>query len=454
MNIKLGSQEKFSVSQFIFVNTWFRMWWRLWYRKVTVHGRKHLYTNKPLIVTPNHQNAAMDALVLIGIQTRQIVWLSRADIFKSKFVAAILRFFKMIPVYRMQDGVDSLGKNEEIFNKCVQVLEAHKIVGIFPEATHWGYRRLRALKKAVPRIAFLAEELSETSLDIHIVPVGIYYESYVNFRSDLFVNIGEPFSIAEYVALYKENKIQAINALRRRMQDEMKKYMLHINHEGTRYEAYEELRKICAPYVKDTYNLRGKKMYTDFQAQKMVIEQLDELLNKDADKLQEIEGAVTEYAEKRSDMRFREWILAQNGGDEFSIIWNSVRLIVGFPLFVLGFIIYGFPFKKTYSLAQKMADDVQFHNSISFSLGFLIVPILYSILAGLSVWYFGLNWWMFFVIAASLLFVGIVSFDYFILAKKTYHMIRYKYLKYIQNPEIESLISLRTKIIDMYSKYV
>jgi 1-acyl-sn-glycerol-3-phosphate acyltransferase len=195
MNFKLGSQEKFSLSQWFLVNTWWRLWWRLWYRKVAVHGFKHIYTKKPLIITPNHQNAAMDALTLIGAQTRQVVWLARADIFKSKFVRPILRFFKIMPVYRMQDGLESLGNNEKIFEKCVKVLEAHKIIGIFPEATHWGYRRLRAIKKAVPRIAFLAEELSNQKLDVHIMPVGIYYDNYVSFRSNLFVNFGEPFSI-------------------------------------------------------------------------------------------------------------------------------------------------------------------------------------------------------------------------------------------------------------------
>ncbi len=452
MNFKLGSQEKFSVSQWLFVNTWWRLWWRLWYRKVAVHGFKHIYTKKPLIITPNHQNAAMDALTLIGVQTRQVVWLARADVFKNKFVRPILRFFKIMPVYRMQDGIESLGNNEKIFEKCVKVLEAHKIIGIFPEATHWGYRRLRAIKKAVPRIAFLAEELSSQDLDVHIMPVGIYYDNYVSFRSHLFVNFGEPFSIAEYVALYKENPNKAIIALRNRIREEMEKCMLHIKHDGERYEAYEELRRMCASFVIKKYKISGRSLFKNFQAYKKVIEQLDTAGEQEPEVIETLEKEVIAYRDKRNAMRYREWLVDQNGGDEFTIIWNSVRLLVGLPIFIIGYIVNIFFFNKTYSIAQKTAEDIQFHNSITFSLGFLIVPIWFSVISIFCVLFWSLSWWMFFVIGVALLIVFVVSFDYFILAKKTFHMLRYKIQDFTDNSELESLRTRRKKIMDICEK--
>ena len=450
MNFDLGPQEKFSFGQFLFVNTWWRVWWRLWYRKVQVRGLKHMYSKKPMIITPNHQNTAMDALVMVGIQTRQIVWLARADIFKSKIARPILKFFGIMPVYRMHDGKESLGNNEKIFRKAVEVLKARRLFAIFPEATHWGFRRLRPVKKAVPRIAFLAEELSETPLDIHILPVGIYYENYVGVRRNLFVNIGEPFPIREYVELYKQNENKAQIALRDRIQDEMKKYMLHIPHEGELYSMYDELRFICAECVQEKESFQGSSMYVDFQVHSQVISILNKACEFAPEKIEVLREQTKMYVEERNKLGYREHILAKQGGDSFDIIWNCLKLLVGIPIFIIGFITTALQYKYVYALAKKMAKDVQFHNSITFTLGFLIIPISYSIVSVILVLVFSLSWWMFFVIGAILLVFGVISFDYYCLAKKTFHMLRYKIQEFTNSKEFIALQSRRAGIVSLF----
>lgn len=450
MDFDLGPQEKFSFGQFLFANTWWRLWWRLWYRKVQVRGFKHIYTKKPMIVTPNHQNAAIDALVMVGIQTRQLVWLARADVFKSKIARSFLKFFGVMPVYRMHDGKESLGNNEKIFRKAVDILKANRLLAIFPEATHWGFRRLRPIKKAVPRIAFLAEDLSDTPLDIHILPVGIYYENYVGVRRNLFVNIGEPFPITEYVEMRKENENKAQIALRDRIQDEMKKYMLHIPHEGELYSMYDELRFICAECVAEKNTFQGSSMYVDFQIHSKVIEILNTAFESTPDTIETLRQETEKYVHGRKELQYRETILATQGGDPFDIIWNCLKLLCGFPIFLVGFISTALQYKYVYAFAQKIAKDVQFHNSITFVLGFLIIPISYSIISIIVVLSCSLSWWMFFVIGAILLICAVISLDYRSLAKKTYHMLRYKIQDFTNSKKLTDIQHQRSRIISLF----
>jgi len=82
-------------------------------KKVVVTGRHSIPKGKPIIFAPNHQNALMDPLALVCTNMHQSVWLARADIFKSKTVSSILKYLKLLPVYRIRDGKDNLSNNEE-----------------------------------------------------------------------------------------------------------------------------------------------------------------------------------------------------------------------------------------------------------------------------------------------------------------------------------------------------
>ncbi len=71
-----------------------------------------------------------------------------------------------------------------------------------PEGNHSRYRRLRTLKKGISRIVFLAEETNNFKLNIKIIPVGIDYSNYINFRSRLFINYGEPINVSDFYDIY------------------------------------------------------------------------------------------------------------------------------------------------------------------------------------------------------------------------------------------------------------
>ena len=61
----------------------------------------------PTFVIANHQNGMMDAMAILHTMYkdgRQPVFIARGDIFKKDAVARVLRFLKILPVYRNRDG--------------------------------------------------------------------------------------------------------------------------------------------------------------------------------------------------------------------------------------------------------------------------------------------------------------------------------------------------------------
>ncbi|HRW85612.1 MAG TPA: 1-acyl-sn-glycerol-3-phosphate acyltransferase, partial [Bacteroidales bacterium] len=121
----------------------------VFYRRVIVLGRDNIDPGRHNIFAPNHQNALMDALAVLFTHKGQPIFLTRADVFKNSFIAKILYYFKMLPVYRIRDGFRSVTGNDVIFDKTIDVIRNRNGLVILPEGNHAGFRRLRQLKKGI-----------------------------------------------------------------------------------------------------------------------------------------------------------------------------------------------------------------------------------------------------------------------------------------------------------------
>ena len=135
-------------------------WWYDFYMKYLCAAHNHVYYRNfyivnrenippkgtPTLVIANHQNGMMDAMAILHTMYkdgRQPVFIARGDIFKKDAVARILRFLKILPVYRNRDGGrDDIKKDLAIFNRAARVLKKGGTLVIFPEAGHQqGHRR-------------------------------------------------------------------------------------------------------------------------------------------------------------------------------------------------------------------------------------------------------------------------------------------------------------------------
>ena len=96
------------------------------YRKVEVRGKENIPTDGAVIITPNHCNTLMDALVILRAFDNQTVFGARADIFNNPTIGKIMIFIRILPMVRQRDGLRNVLKNNETQEIIVETLE-HKV---------------------------------------------------------------------------------------------------------------------------------------------------------------------------------------------------------------------------------------------------------------------------------------------------------------------------------------
>ncbi len=368
--------------------------------KVIVKGQENIPWDKPIVLTPNHQNALMDPLLFVCWKNFQPVWLARGDIF-NKFTSPILRFFKIMPIYRSRDGMKALSKNNDIFEDTSRILQRGKCLAVFPEAGHSPRRRHKSIKKGVPRIIFKTLEDTNFDLDIYIQPVGVYYEHYWNYKHNVIINFGKPIPAKKYIETYKASLYQANKDMQEDIEKALKSLSMHIPSEEN-YDFYEHIRFLGRKIIGKDTNLKYQEPYTALFLDKETIHRLHKF--EDSDKgyrqkeFEELKQLNEDYISdlKKYNLRNENIILEKRP----HLILPIISLILTFPIFLIGTIFHYIPFQLPDNIIRKKVKDTQFWSSFNILISMLFVPLYYIGFGfGLSIWFSGIS-----------LFVGISIF--------------------------------------------
>jgi len=329
----------------------------------------------------------MDAMAVLCTLKGQPVFMARSDIFRKKFTARILYYIKMLPVYRMRDGYESLKLNDETFRKTVDVLKNKNGVVILPEGNHDGHRRLRQLKKGISRIAFSAEEVNDFNLRIRIIPVGLEYSHYFRFRQVLTVVYGKPIEVSDYKDTYLNNQPKAHNDLRDKLTEGMKNLMVHIETEEN-YEAVDELRSLVNGRYSDS--IKYPKIFRD----RVLIEKLNAISDKEPQKLAKLFEKTLFIKQTATSLKVVYRYLEKERHGILALASASLVLLASLPLYIYG-MVFNYIFIEVPKIPLRKISDQQFHSSVRYALSlilaFVFMPI-YAVIAFLILkpWYLAL----------------------------------------------------------------
>ena len=441
---KTGSKiHKFSIF-YTLLKTYQLLVFHLYYKRVEVVGRKNIPYGSPIIFTPNHQNALMDALIVLDTSRLNPVFMARADIFKKKILKKILTSFKMLPAYRMRDGAEELFKNDETFTICLDILRDCYSVCLMPEGNHGDKRRLRPLVKGTFRIAFRAHDEFGTKKPVKIVPVGIDFEDYQKIQQDILVVYGKPIEVEEYIEAYRENPAKAMNSLKERLVEELKKVIVHIEN-TEHYDMFQDLRTIYNSRMRNRIGITGDSLYKRFQADKQMISLLDEVLIAEPEKISKLSEKVAAYMKGLSDLNLRNWVVEKKGYSLPRMLLQSFLLGITAPIFLLGFISNVIPYLIPLK-ATKNVKDPQFVSSFKFGVALLFFPVYYAAV-GILVGAFTGPAWISWAVMTGMLASGYLALHYVFAFKKLVAAIRYRILSGKGGIGIANLLSLYQEII-------
>ena len=152
-----------------------------------IKGRENVPRQGPVLVVANHLNLTDPPLLGVSLG-REVIFMAKEELFRSRFSAYFIGSFGSFPVHRGR-------LDREAIRQAQQVLADGVVLVMFPEATR---SKSAQLQPAFPGSALIAMHHV-----VPILPVGISGTekikglSWILRRPRITVNIGQPFYLPQ-----------------------------------------------------------------------------------------------------------------------------------------------------------------------------------------------------------------------------------------------------------------
>ena len=358
------------------------------YNRFDVHGLENLPTDGAYIIAPCHQQALMEPLAVLCFAPKPPVFLARADIFAKPTLRAIFTFLKIMPVYRIRDGQDQLGRNREIFDRCREVLLDGYPLCLMAEGRHNNRHHLLNMGKGMFRIAGETQQ-ALGSHPLYIVPTGIDFDEYERPYSNLVVNIGQPIPIQPFMDTYRDNEPLALNQMR----DALAEHLMPLMHDIRNEEYYDEIMTLCNVLNREMRRREGLKntAWSRFRMRQRIATMMDRRSNEKTD------DKWVQEAQRFSTL-CRQLHL---GEKEYSEHWNLGATLLSLLVVVLAMVVvitipvvrwiflfcllcYPMAVLPTHLIVKRKVADPQFRSSFNFGVRFF-PTLLYTIVIAIVI---------------------------------------------------------------------
>lgn len=170
---------------------------RFYYPDIEISGRGSIPPTGPLLLAANHQNSLIDPVLVGLVASRPVRFLAKATLFELPVVGLLLHALGMVPIHRRDDDPKLMHRNLELLRRAAARLHQGEAVGIFPEGKSHDSPRLEPIKSGAARLAIQAVRAGARPL--RLVPVGLNYQRKEQFRSAVWIRVGDPIDVAEWV---------------------------------------------------------------------------------------------------------------------------------------------------------------------------------------------------------------------------------------------------------------
>jgi 1-acyl-sn-glycerol-3-phosphate acyltransferase len=382
--------------------------WCTWngYRKTCIHGKENIPTDGAILLTPNHCNTLMDALVILRTQRKQTVFGARADLFNNSFIAKLMFFVRILPMVRQRDGLRNVLKNKDTQETIVETLENNVRFCMYPEGTHRTKHSLQTLGKGVFRAALAANEKFGDKKPIYIVPVGIEYGDYFRYRSSALVNFGEAINVTEFIkGLDTDNEAQMMDALRKELAERMSQLITFIKADE-KYDGKWALTKMVAMNRKRAYGEFGTDLYKEMTYNREIVAEIEAACENEPEKMEEILKDAAEFEVRRKKRGISLYSFKKKSSPVMSAVGKGFAALLGLPYFLFS-AVASLPMWVANEIIRSKVRDKAFRNTVSLGVKLAMTLILFPTYAALG--FCLAPWWA----ALAFMLLWLPSFGYF-----------------------------------------
>ncbi|MCB9354376.1 MAG: 1-acyl-sn-glycerol-3-phosphate acyltransferase [Lewinellaceae bacterium] len=334
----------------------------VFFRRRVVLGEEYFHFDGPAIVVTNHPSTLMDVFNP-GLPVRQeMFFLANYGLFKHPVSNWLLSRLFCIPVKRREDVAEGETRdNNAAFKRSFMHLEQHGVLFIAAEGTSWMNRWVREFKTGAARIALGTEARNNWQLGVKILPVGLSYSAPHLFRSDVVVQGGEPLNVADWREIWEKNPELAVLSVTQELRRRVTAQCIDTrDEEGEIFIGQlEEIWRNERPL-----DLRG----TFFRSKDFT----DRLLDNAA-----LRTTTNRYFEDLQASGVSDSGLAAlaQAGPLPKRAFESLLLILGFPLFAAGYLFWFLPCFLPWWLNKKMDLYVGYSSTVKMLAGLIAFPL-------------------------------------------------------------------------------
>jgi 1-acyl-sn-glycerol-3-phosphate acyltransferase len=172
-------------------------------------GLENIPKDKPVLFCSTHSNSFLDALPIASYLGRPVYELARGDAFRKPFFSNMLYGFKMLPIFRQQDGEpNSMRKNEKTFEDCQELFRKKQFIMIYPEGICKHQKEVLPLKKGA---VVMAQRAWREGLPLQVIPVGVYYDSFSKWGKKCDITFGKAIQITDFQDIEQKDFAKEFN---------------------------------------------------------------------------------------------------------------------------------------------------------------------------------------------------------------------------------------------------
>lgn len=420
---------------------------RLYYSEIKVKNRDFLEHDGPMIIIANHPNTMVDAWLIGNICKQPIYFMAKGTFFNNKLKMWFLRSLNLVPINRATEEKTKGVSNDQSFEECYKILEQGKTLVIYPEGNSFMERQLRQLKSGTARIALEAERRNAGKLNLKVVPMGLVYLEAEKFKSSILVNVGEGKSVTRHLAEFETNQSSASKKLTEEFRTQLERVLV-----TTQSKEQEILIESLTDAIQSRY--RGEKSGVEAQVEllKNVRDRIELFSLMEPWKIEEIQAMMNNIrwrVEKLRiktdflDRKFRSVMFARQ------IAFSVVGLIIGFPLFIFGFIHNILPYKLTDKLMPVLVKNIEYYAPVAILIGLVLYPLNYVGFIFLTKYWIDFSWWQNLIYFALMPISGMFAHAFARYLKHISYKWNYLFLVMNERDALVELKNQRQKLFDL-----
>ncbi len=376
----------------------------LFYRVEVVRRTDDL--SGPVLFVGNHPNSLIDPALVFVITDRPVTFLAKEPLFRVPVFGQVLRGLGALPVYRKVDHPGQMEKNEGTLLTAAQALVDGRAITIFPEGKSHSEPQLSDIKTGCARIALRAARQGKA---LRIVPVGLTYENKHRFKSQVHVEVGEPILVEAVTSLEGEAEQEWVRLLTTKVGASLRAVTLNL-------EDWEDLSLVKT--ADELFALRNGYREKDPERLRLMAKGAAVLRREDSERFDELKDDIASFQARLRMVNAEASTLgASFDGRElaFFVARNLFGLVFGFPLFVLGLVLFAVPFMFIRVVSRVIWLPKDRVATLKLLGAFLMVPLWWGLLV-VSAWALGGLWGG---VAAALLSLPLALYTrYFIERRK------------------------------------